>query len=106
MLRARMDLLTPFGPASATLVASPRKSSVIKASITARSLFWAAHDGLPKRAQALATEDIYKLVATCADDLIGLRERAILLVEFVGAPGAVRTLRNRGCAHHLEDAQP
>ncbi len=43
------------------------------------------HGGPPKRAQALATEEIQKLVATCANDLVGLRDRALLLVGFAGA---------------------
>jgi integrase len=43
------------------------------------------HGGPPKRAQALATEEIQKLAATCADDLVGLRDRALLLVGFAGA---------------------
>jgi integrase len=43
------------------------------------------HGGPPKRAQALATEEIQKLVATCADDLVGLRDRALLSVGFAGA---------------------
>ncbi len=43
------------------------------------------HGGPPKRAQALATEEIQKLVATCADDLVGLRDRALVLVGFAGA---------------------
>ena len=33
----------------------------------------------------LATEDIRRLLATCSDDLAGLRERAILLIAFAGA---------------------
>ena len=43
------------------------------------------HGSPPKRAQALATEDIQKLVATCAEDLVGLRDRALLLTAFAGA---------------------
>jgi integrase len=43
------------------------------------------HGGPPKRAQALATEEVQKLVATCADDPAGLRDRALLLIAFAGA---------------------
>lgn len=43
------------------------------------------HGGPPKRAQALDTEDIQKLVAVCDDDLAGLRDRALLLIAFAGA---------------------
>ena len=43
------------------------------------------HGGPPKRAQALATEEVQKLVATCADDLVGMRDRALILIAFAGA---------------------
>ena len=43
------------------------------------------HGGPPKRAQALATEEVQKLVATCADEPAGLRDRALLLIAFAGA---------------------
>ena len=39
----------------------------------------------PKRAQALATEEVQRLVAVCEDNLVGLRDRALLLVAFAGA---------------------
>lgn len=39
----------------------------------------------PKRAQALATEEVQRLVAVCGDSLTGLRDRALLLVAFAGA---------------------
>jgi integrase len=55
------------------------------------------HGGPPKRAQALATEEIQKLVATCADDLVGLRDRALLLVGFAGA-----LRRSELCAIEIE----
>ena len=43
------------------------------------------HGLLPKRAQALATEEVQRLVAVCEDGLAGLRDRALLLVAFAGA---------------------
>ena len=43
------------------------------------------HGTPPKRAQALATEEIQKLVMTCADDPAGLRDRALILIAFAGA---------------------
>jgi integrase len=43
------------------------------------------HGVPPKRAQALATEEIQNMVATCGDDLVGLRDRALLLLGFAGA---------------------
>ena len=43
------------------------------------------HGGPPKRAQALATEEIRRLVAVCDGSLAGLRDRALLLVGFAGA---------------------
>jgi len=43
------------------------------------------HGSPPKRAQALATEEVQRLVATCDDGLVGLRDRALLLVAFAGA---------------------
>ena len=43
------------------------------------------HGVPPKRAQALATEEVRRLVATCDDDLVGLRDRALLLMGFAGA---------------------
>ena len=42
--------------------------------------------GLPaRRAQALTTDEVQQLVTSCGEDLIGLRDRAILLVTFAGA---------------------
>ena len=42
--------------------------------------------GLPaRRAQALTTGDVQQLVETCGDDLVGVRDRAMLLVMFAGA---------------------
>ena len=43
------------------------------------------HGSPPKRAQALATEEVQRLVATCDEGLVGLRDRALLLVAFAGA---------------------
>ena len=43
------------------------------------------HGSTPKRAQALATEEVRRLVATCADDPTGLRDRALILIAFAGA---------------------
>ena len=43
------------------------------------------HGSPPKRAQALATEEVQRLVATCDTGLAGLRDRALLLVAFAGA---------------------
>jgi len=43
------------------------------------------HGSPPKRARALATEEVQQLVATCDADLVGLRDRALLLVAFAGA---------------------
>ena len=43
------------------------------------------HGSPPKRAQALATEEVQRLVAICGDSLVGLRDRALLLVAFAGA---------------------
>ncbi|UFN51721.1 site-specific integrase (plasmid) [Roseomonas sp. OT10] len=43
------------------------------------------HGDPPKRAQALALEEIQKLVAVCEDDIAGLRDRAMLLIGFAGA---------------------
>ncbi len=43
------------------------------------------HGSPPKRAQALATEEVQRLVATCDESLVGLRDRALLLVAFAGA---------------------
>ncbi len=43
------------------------------------------HGSPPKRAQALATEEVQRLVVTCNDSLVGLRDRALLLVAFAGA---------------------
>ena len=43
------------------------------------------HGSPPKRAQALATEEVQRLVATCDAGLVGLRDRALLLVAFAGA---------------------
>lgn len=38
-----------------------------------------------RRAAALTTEDIARLVAACPDDLAGLRDRALLLLGYAGA---------------------
>ena len=43
------------------------------------------HGSAVRRSAALTTAEIRKLVATCADDLAGLRDRALLLVGFAGA---------------------
>jgi len=43
------------------------------------------HGSPPKRAQALATEEVQRLVGTCDESLVGLRDRALLLVAFTGA---------------------
>ena len=43
------------------------------------------HGSPPKRAQALTTEEIGRLVATCDTDLAGTRDRALLLIGFAGA---------------------
>ena len=43
------------------------------------------HGEPARRSAALATEDIRRLVATCGDDLAGLRDRAMLLIAFAGA---------------------
>ena len=43
------------------------------------------HGSPPKRAQALATEEVQRLVATCDTGLVSLRDRALLLVAFAGA---------------------
>ncbi|WP_159997415.1 site-specific integrase [Roseomonas sp. 18066] len=43
------------------------------------------HGDPPKRAQALTTPEIQRLVAVCDDDLAGLRDRALLLLGFAGA---------------------
>ena len=45
------------------------------------------HGSPPKRAQALATEEVQRLVAACDDSLVGLRDRALLLVAFAGPCG-------------------
>ena len=55
------------------------------------------HGGPPKRAQALATEEIQLLVAVCDDRAAGLRARALLLVAFAGA-----LRRSELCAIELE----
>ena len=44
-----------------------------------------SHAGVVRRSAALTTAKIRKLVATCADDLAGLRDRALLLIAFAGA---------------------
>ncbi|MDR3418808.1 MAG: site-specific integrase [Nevskia sp.] len=44
-----------------------------------------AHGSAVRRAAALTTAEIRKLVASCADDLTGLRDRALILVGFAGA---------------------
>jgi len=43
------------------------------------------HGSTPKRAQALATEEVRRLVATCPDDPTGVRDRALILIAFAGA---------------------
>jgi len=43
------------------------------------------HGSAPKRAQALATEEVRRLVATCPDDPTGLRDCALILIAFAGA---------------------
>jgi len=43
------------------------------------------HGSAPKRAQALATEEVRRLVATCSDDPAGVRDRALILIAFAGA---------------------
>ena len=55
------------------------------------------HGGPPKRAQALATEEIQRLVAVCDDSVAGLRDRALLLVAFAGA-----LRRSELCAIEME----
>ena len=55
------------------------------------------HGGSPKRAQALATEEVQRLVATCADDPAGRRDRALLLIAFAGA-----LRRSELCAIEIE----
>lgn len=55
------------------------------------------HGEPPKRAQALATEEIQRLVATCDDGPAGLRDRALLLIAFAGA-----LRRSELCAIELE----
>jgi hypothetical protein len=55
------------------------------------------HGGPPKRVQALATEELQRLVATCTDGLVGLRDRALRRSELCGG---------RGGAHRLEAEKP
>ncbi|CAH2605492.1 Site-specific integrase (plasmid) [Rhodovastum atsumiense] len=43
------------------------------------------HGSAVRRAAALTTAEIRKLVATCRDDLTGLRDRAMILLGFAGA---------------------
>ena len=43
------------------------------------------HGSPPKRAQALATEELQRLVTVCDYSLVGLRDRALLLIGFAGA---------------------
>jgi integrase len=43
------------------------------------------HGEPARRSAALTTEEIRRLVATCGDDLAGLRDRAMLLICFAGA---------------------
>jgi integrase len=43
------------------------------------------HGTPPRRAAALTTAEIRKLVATCQTDLTGLRDRALLLLGYAGA---------------------
>jgi len=47
--------------------------------------FGRTHGSPPKRAQALATEEVRRLVATCPDDPAGLPDRALILIAFAGA---------------------
>ena len=63
------------------------------------------HGGPPKRAQALAIEEVQKLVATCGDDLASLRDRALLLIAFAGALRRSELWRGRRRAYHLEAAR-
>ena len=55
------------------------------------------HGMAPKRAQALTTEEVQRLVGTCGDDPAGLRDRALLLVIFAGA-----LRRSELCAMEVE----
>jgi integrase len=43
------------------------------------------HGSATRRAAALTTREIRQLIATCGDDLAGLRDRALLLIGFAGA---------------------
>lgn len=43
------------------------------------------HGRPARQAAALTTAEITKLVATCRDDLVGLRDRAMLLIGYAGA---------------------
>ena len=43
------------------------------------------HGSPARRAQALTTDEVQRLVDTCGDDLVGLRDRALLLLTFAGA---------------------
>jgi site-specific recombinase XerD len=42
------------------------------------------HGRPTKKAAALTTADIKKLVATCSVDLVGLRDKAMILICFAG----------------------
>lgn len=44
------------------------------------------HGEPARRSAALTTEEIKRLVATCGADLTGLRDHALLLLGFAGAP--------------------
>ena len=43
------------------------------------------HGSPPRRAAALTTAEVRKLIRACGDDLAGIRDRAMLLVGFAGA---------------------
>ena len=58
------------------------------------------HGSPPKRAQALATEEVQRLVGTCDESLVGLRDGALLLVAFAGA---LRRSRRRSPWGRLDD---
>jgi integrase len=44
-----------------------------------------AHGAPPRRAAALTTREVRRLVAACGTDLAGLRDRALLLLGYAGA---------------------
>ncbi|MGI4952354.1 MAG: tyrosine-type recombinase/integrase [Janthinobacterium lividum] len=43
------------------------------------------HGSPARRAQVLTTDEVQRLVDTCGDDFVGLRDRALLLLTFAGA---------------------